>query len=173
MSTLGQISTNDQDHAQQHVRGETSGTDPAHKGNETLVDGHGRREVRTVTENEMLIIRSQGVDLRCRAGIGGPRLAEASVGRWLTSAVAADYAVSRRVLSHRVRCNSARYILAAFERFLHAKDMPRIALRDVGEERGNTLSVRVLDAIHFPREQIKLRSDGTYPQRRNSNYDCV
>ena len=72
MPALRQVCTDDQYHAEQHEGSEASDTDPAHKGNETLVDGNSRREVRTVTENKMPIIRGQGVDLRRRARIGGP-----------------------------------------------------------------------------------------------------
>ena len=94
VSAQKQIGTHDQDHTQQHVSGEMGNTSPTHEGNETLVDGHGRREVRTVAENKMPVIRSQGVDLRCSARVGGPMPTGVSYGRTLTSAAAADYAVS-------------------------------------------------------------------------------
>ena len=155
MATLGQIGADDQNGAQQHEGSKSSDTSPADERSATSVDGHSRQEIRATSKDKVPITRSQGVDLRRGTGNCGPRLTEASVdgplGRWLPdAAVIADGTVSERIGSHRIRCNSVGSILAAFERFLQAEDMPRSALGDMGEERGEALSACVLDAIHVP-----------------------
>ena len=94
VSALRQVSTHDQNHTQQHVSGKAGNTSPTHVGNEVPVDGHGKREVRTIAENKVPVIRSQGIDPRCSAGVGGPMPAGEGDSRRLTCAVAADYAVS-------------------------------------------------------------------------------
>ena len=74
VSAPKQIGTHDQNHAQQHVSGKASNTGPAHVGNKVPVDGHGRREVRTVAENKVPVVKEstsdavQGLAGRCPQG---------------------------------------------------------------------------------------------------------